>query len=188
VASSGPCPATSCPAAGLAGRSTKIAVVHGSENQLFGWLQNVGWASYRELTKVKHMRVDHGGAHILVAEKLLDGADVLAPFQQVCREGWRKVWQLAAFATPAPRTARFTAFCTTLGIEMVAALSTGFPVAPAVLLGEYPLSGPLPACLRVVLRHTTPMHTSVSEGQSIVVPRRDRWARPNRYGAKPRIR
>jgi hypothetical protein len=86
------------------------------------------------------------------------------------------------------RTARFTAFCTTLGIEMVAALSTGFPVAPAVLLGEYPLSGPLPACLRVVLRHTTPMHTSVSEGQSIVVPRRDRWARPNRYGAKPRIR
>jgi len=28
---------------------------------------------------------------------------------------WRKVWQLAAFFTPASRTARFTAFCTTLG-------------------------------------------------------------------------
>ena len=90
-------------------------MVHGSENQLFDRLQNVGWASYRERTKVKHMLVDHGGAHILVAEKLVDDADVLAPFQQVCREGWRKVWQLAAFGTPAPRTARFTAFCTTLG-------------------------------------------------------------------------
>jgi hypothetical protein len=32
------------------------------------------------------MRIDHGGAHILVDEELLDGADVLAPFQQVCRE------------------------------------------------------------------------------------------------------
>jgi hypothetical protein len=79
---------------------------------------------------------------------------------------WRKVWQLAAFVTPASGTARFTAFCTTLGIEMVAALSTGFPVAPAVLLGEYPLSGPLPACLRVVLRHTSPMHASVSDGKA----------------------
>jgi len=67
-ASRGPCPATSCPAMVLPERSTKIVVVHGSENQLFVWLQNVGWASYPERTAVKHMRVDHGGAHILVAE------------------------------------------------------------------------------------------------------------------------
>ena len=67
-ASSGPCPATPCPAAGLPERSTKIAVVHGSENQLFSRLQNVGWASYPEWTTVEHMRVDHGGAHILVPE------------------------------------------------------------------------------------------------------------------------
>ena len=45
-ASSGPSPATPCPATDLPERSTKLAVVHGSENQLFGWLQNVGWASY----------------------------------------------------------------------------------------------------------------------------------------------
>ena len=45
-----------------------LAVVHGSENQLFGWLQNVGRASYPERTAVKPMRVDHGAAYILVAE------------------------------------------------------------------------------------------------------------------------
>ena len=68
VASSGPCPATLCPATSLPERSTKLAVVHGSENQLFGGLQNVGWASYPKRTTVEHRGVDHGGAHILVAE------------------------------------------------------------------------------------------------------------------------
>jgi len=67
-ASSGPCAATPCPATDLPERSTKLAVVDGSENQLFGRLQNVGWASYPQRTAVKHMRIDHGGAHILVAE------------------------------------------------------------------------------------------------------------------------
>jgi hypothetical protein len=67
-ASSGPCPATPCPATDLPERSTRLAVVHGSENQLFGRLQNVRWASYLERTTVEHMRVDHGGAHILVPE------------------------------------------------------------------------------------------------------------------------
>ena len=67
-ASSGPCAPTPCPATDLPERSTKLAVVHGSENQLYGRLQNVGWASYPEWTAVEHMRVDHGCAHILVAE------------------------------------------------------------------------------------------------------------------------
>ena len=61
MASSGPCPATLCPATGLPERSTKLAVVHGSENQLFGGLQNVGWASYPKRTTFEHMSVDHGG-------------------------------------------------------------------------------------------------------------------------------
>jgi hypothetical protein len=60
-ASSGPCPATLCPATGLPERSIKLAVVHGSENQLFGGLQNVGWASYPKRTTVEHRRVDPGG-------------------------------------------------------------------------------------------------------------------------------
>ena len=66
--SNGPCPATPCPATGSPERYTKLAVVHGSENQLVGRLQNVGWASHPERTAVKHMRVDRGGAPILVAE------------------------------------------------------------------------------------------------------------------------
>ena len=33
------------------------------------------------------MGVDHGGAHVLMSQQLLDRADVLAPFQQVGRKG-----------------------------------------------------------------------------------------------------
>ena len=48
-------------------RYTNLAVVHGSENQLVGRLQNVGRALYPERTAVKHRRVVHGGAPIRVA-------------------------------------------------------------------------------------------------------------------------
>jgi hypothetical protein len=61
-ASSGPCPTTPCPATDLPERSTNLAVVHGSENQLFGWLQNGGWASYPERAAVKHMLWSAGPA------------------------------------------------------------------------------------------------------------------------------
>ena len=61
------------------------------------------------------MGIDHGGTHILMAQQFLDRADVLAAFQEMGSEGMAKVWQLAALVTPASTTARFTAFCTTLG-------------------------------------------------------------------------
>ena len=67
-ASSGSSPATPCAAMGLLEPSTKQDVVHGSEYQLFGWLQNVGLALYPERTEVEPMRLDHGGADILVVE------------------------------------------------------------------------------------------------------------------------
>ena len=67
-ASSGPSSEIPRHATNLPERLPKIAVVHGSKNQLFAMLQSVGWASSPERTAVEHMRVDHGGAHILVAE------------------------------------------------------------------------------------------------------------------------
>ena len=115
-ASSGPCPATPCPATARPERSTKLAVVHGSENQLFGWLQNVGQASYPERTAVKPMCVDHCGAYILVVLTSLWPISswmvrMSRPRSSRCvANEWRKVWQLAAFVTPASRTDRFTAF------------------------------------------------------------------------------
>src|SRR5262245_3514558 len=36
---------------------------------------------------VQDVRVDHGGAHVSVAEKLLDGPDVPIVLEQVCCEG-----------------------------------------------------------------------------------------------------
>jgi hypothetical protein len=38
-------------------------------------------------TEPQDVRVDHGGRHIAVAEKLLDGTDVLASLQEVRGEG-----------------------------------------------------------------------------------------------------
>jgi hypothetical protein len=37
-----------------------------------------------------------------------------------------------------------------MNIEMVAALDAGFPVMQAVLLGEYPLPGPIPFSIRIL--------------------------------------
>ena len=34
-------------------------------------------------TSIKHMRVDHRGLHVAVAEKLLDGSNVRPTFQQM---------------------------------------------------------------------------------------------------------
>jgi hypothetical protein len=58
-----------------------IALVHGSENHLFELLHKVCRAAHPEWAAVEHMGIDHGGAHILVAQELLDGTDVLPPFQ-----------------------------------------------------------------------------------------------------------
>lgn len=60
-----------------------VTVVPGSENHPFKPLQKIRGAPYPQWAAVEHMGVDHGGAHILMAQQLLDGADVLAPLQQV---------------------------------------------------------------------------------------------------------
>jgi hypothetical protein len=64
----GPSSEIPCPTTSLSQRHSKMTVVHGSENQLFSMLQHAGWTSYPERPAVEHRRVDHGGAHILVAK------------------------------------------------------------------------------------------------------------------------
>ena len=45
---------------------------------------------------VQHVAVDHGRAHVFVAEELLDSADVVPVFEEVSGEGVRhRGWQLA---------------------------------------------------------------------------------------------
>ena len=44
-------------------------------------------AAHAQRTLIEHMGVDHGGADIFVAEEFLDGANVIAVFQEVGGEG-----------------------------------------------------------------------------------------------------
>ena len=54
-------------------------MVCGSANHMFVLLHKIGRAAHPERAAVEHMGVDHGGLHVLVAQELLNGADVLAP-------------------------------------------------------------------------------------------------------------
>ena len=60
-----------------------MGLVHGSENHLFEWLRKVCRAALPEGATVEHMRVDHGGACILVTEHLPDSSDILPPPEQI---------------------------------------------------------------------------------------------------------
>jgi len=53
------------------------------------WSQEhpVGWAADAGGSSVEDVSVDHCGAHVSVAEQLLDGSDVLSVLQQMSREG-----------------------------------------------------------------------------------------------------
>jgi hypothetical protein len=51
---------------------------------MFSKLHNVRWAAYSEGASVEDMGVNHCGAHVPMAQQLLDSPDVLSPFQQVC--------------------------------------------------------------------------------------------------------
>jgi len=48
----------------------------------------IQWAAHGQTAPVEDVGVDHGGLHIFVAEKFLDGAAarVVAVFQKVCGE------------------------------------------------------------------------------------------------------
>jgi len=46
-------------------------------------LEEIRGAGHASWASVEHMRVDHRGLHVAVAEQLLDRTDVRAPFQQV---------------------------------------------------------------------------------------------------------
>ena len=49
-------------------------------------LEIIQGAGHALATLLEHMRVNHRGGHIGMAQKFLDGADVRAPLQEVRRE------------------------------------------------------------------------------------------------------
>ena len=60
-------------------------------------------------TSIQHMCVDHRCLHVAVAEKLLDGSNVRATFQQMGGKAMAKGMALAGLLIPAARTAARTA-------------------------------------------------------------------------------
>ncbi len=46
--------------------------------------------AHAERAAVEHFAANHSGLHIQMAQQLLNGAVILAPFQQVCRLTWPK--------------------------------------------------------------------------------------------------
>ena len=63
--------------------TAKPAVERGASSQV----HPIGRALDRRRPAVQDMRVDHGGADVAVAEKLLDGPDIPVILEQVSREG-----------------------------------------------------------------------------------------------------
>lgn len=47
----------------------------------------IGWAAHSGGAPVQHVRIDHRRADIVVAEELLNGADVVAVLEEVRGEG-----------------------------------------------------------------------------------------------------
>jgi hypothetical protein len=57
-----------------AGLGFTVKLVHGSENEWFWVLQNVGWPADAKRAAVLHIRIEHGAADCSMAQVLLDGA------------------------------------------------------------------------------------------------------------------
>jgi hypothetical protein len=72
----------------------------------------VGGALNPARSSIQDMGVDLRGAHVAVAEQLLNRMSWRSSSKCVANE-WRNVWQLAGLAIPARRTASLTARCST---------------------------------------------------------------------------
>ena len=131
--------ASSCRVSGLAFRRAPAT----------GATQRVQWTPDTAAAAVEHVGIDHRGADVGVAQEFLDGADVVAPFQQVGREGMTEGVACGGLAIPAPRTARFTALLEHGFMEVVAtpphprygvvvaAASPGTPIAKPNRVGRH---------------------------------------------------
>ena len=69
----------------------------------------VEWAAYAKAAAIEDVGVDHGRAHIAMAEQLLDGADVVAVFQHVGSEGMPHGVGVTGLVMPAAMAALRTA-------------------------------------------------------------------------------
>src|SRR5262245_48508836 len=60
---------------------------------------------------LQHVRVEHGRAHVLVAQECLHGANIVPSSTRCVAKECRKVWHLPCFGRPARPMASLTALC-----------------------------------------------------------------------------
>ena len=115
------------------------------------WLEDtVGRTRDAGRAAVEDMGVDHRGAHVIVAQELLNGPDIASIFEEV--RGERVAERRQRSRPPsASRQAGHTSHALHHGLmQMVAAALTGGPVEVVPRSGEDPLPGPLAAGVRVL--------------------------------------
>ncbi len=96
------------------------------------------------------MRVDDGGGHVAVPEELLDGADVVAILQQVCRERVAEGMAGGALRDGSPLESLSHGTLEHGFVQVVASVLAGRTLDVDSGGGEHPLPGPFPAGVRIL--------------------------------------
>ncbi len=106
--------------------------------------KQVGRATNAAPSTVEQMRVNHGGANVLVSEQFLHRADVVAAGKQVRSEGMPKGVAGHVFGKARSSDGRSDRLLNQGSIDVMPPLTTGLLVTPAALLRKHKLPAPLP--------------------------------------------
>ncbi len=85
------------------------------------------------------MGVDHGGFDVAVAQEFLDGADVVAGFEEVGGEAVAEGVGCGHFGDSGLEEGGVEGFLDDGGVKVMAAFLLGVAIVPEVFLGEEPL-------------------------------------------------
>ena len=102
----------------------------------------VEWAADREGTPIEDVGVDHSGADVVMAEELLDGANVVASFENVSGEAVSECVASCAFGYAGFDEGSVERALEHGFVEVVASEFAGVAVAVVPCCWEYPLPGP----------------------------------------------
>jgi hypothetical protein len=112
--------------------------------------ERVERAAHALAAALEDVGVDHRGAHILVAEELLDRADVVTALEQVRGEGVAQRVAGRVLGDAGALDGVLDGALDDRWVDVMAALAARAAVGPAPLLREYPLPAPLEGGARVL--------------------------------------
>jgi len=104
---------------------------------------DVGWANDTRWSTIEDMSVDHGGLDVAVAKQLLDGTDIVAALEEMGGERMPEGMATDGFGYSGSAFSVVDSALHDARIHVIAALSAGMVIFPAMLLGENPLPRPI---------------------------------------------